>query len=155
MKRIFLFAVLVAVSISARAAPYDPILRRLSVLGTAAQDQNIVQCTSVGAIFIDPSPLPSAPPLANCIELGAGIVISSGLLAADLTVVASKSSVDSVAADVATLLAAVAALESAVTDLQSDLSDLTTDVAGKYDTPTGTTSDYIRGDGSIAPFPEP
>lgn len=52
-------------------------------------------------------------------------------------------------------IAAVAALESQVADLEAAVAALEASFEGKYDIPTGTTADYIRGDGSIAPFPEP
>ena len=36
---------------------------------------------------------------------------------------------------------------------QSQVDNLITDLAGKFDDPTGTTAQYIRGDGSLATFP--
>jgi hypothetical protein len=38
-------------------------------------------------------------------------------------------------------------------DLQTELDDINTALAGKLDNPTGTTSQYLRGDGSLETFP--
>ena len=46
-----------------------------------------------------------------------------------------------------------AASENPIQIAQSQVDNLITDLAGKFDDPTGTTAQYIRGDGSLATFP--
>ena len=46
-----------------------------------------------------------------------------------------------------------AAVWGGITGTLSDQTDLQTALDGKFDDPTGTTAQYLRGDGSLAPFP--
>jgi hypothetical protein len=55
--------------------------------------------------------------------------------------------------EIAAASLAISGLETSVENLEISVGNLETEVAGKFDIPTGTASDYLDGAGNVTPFP--
>jgi hypothetical protein len=55
--------------------------------------------------------------------------------------------------EIAAASLAISGLETSVENLEISVGNLETEVAGKFDIPTGTASDYLDGAGTVTPFP--